>query len=75
MVLLEGWIFRLSRCPGKLDHSSSMSRIERALALFMVMAWRIAHLMRAGRTCPDLDATLYFDHEEIEAAYLLREKS
>jgi hypothetical protein len=52
----------------------SIARIERALALFMVVAWRIAYLMRTGRTCPDLDATLFFDPDEIEAAYLLREK-
>ena len=39
------------------------------------LAWRIAHLMRFGRTCPDLDAALFFDRDEIEAAYLLREKT
>jgi D-lactate dehydrogenase (cytochrome) len=37
----------------------------------MVVAWRIAHLIRLGRTCPDLDADLFFDPDEIEAAYLL----
>ncbi|SFM00530.1 IS4 family transposase, partial [Rugamonas rubra] len=45
--------------------------IERALALFMVVAWRIAHLMRLGRICPDLDAGLFFDPDEIRGAYLL----
>jgi hypothetical protein len=39
----------------------------------MVVAWRIAHLMRLGRTCPDLDATLFFDPDEIRGAYLLME--
>lgn len=52
----------------------SIEQLERALALFMVVAWRIAHLMRLGRTCPDLDANLFFDPDEIEAAYLLRDK-
>lgn len=52
----------------------SIEKLERALALFMVVAWRIAHLMRLGRTCPDLDAELFFDPDEIEAAYLLRDK-
>ncbi|MEJ0004593.1 MAG: transposase [Pararobbsia sp.] len=33
---------------------STIERIERALAVFMVVAWRIARLMRLGRTCPDL---------------------
>lgn len=50
---------------------SAVERLERALALFMVVAWRIAHLMRLGRTCPDLDAELFFDPDEIRGAYLL----
>ena len=49
----------------------AIERIERALALYLVVAWRVAHLMRMGRTCPDLDATLFFDADEIQAAYLL----
>jgi hypothetical protein len=43
---------------------STMERLERALALFMVVAWRIARLMRLGRTCPDLGAELLFDRDE-----------
>ena len=35
------------------------------------MAWRIAYLMRLGRTCPDLDAHHFFDLDEIHDAYLL----
>jgi len=49
----------------------TFERLERALALFLVVAWRVAHLMRLGRTCPDLDAHLFFDPDEIRAAYLL----
>ena len=49
-------------------------RIERALALFMIVAWRIAYLMRLGRTCPDLDAAMFFDPDEIHGAYLLMNK-
>jgi hypothetical protein len=52
----------------------AIERIERALALYLVVAWRIAHLMRLGRTCPDLDALLFFDPDEIQAVYLLRDK-
>lgn len=53
----------------------AIERVERALALYLVVAWRIAHLMRLGRTCPDLDAALFFDPDEIEAAYLLHDKA
>jgi hypothetical protein len=53
---------------------SAIDRIERALALFMIVSWRVAYLMRAGRTCPNLDAALFFDPDEIRAAYLLAKK-
>lgn len=53
---------------------STIKRVECALALYMIVAWRIAHLMRLGRTCPDMDARLLFDEEEIQAAYLLAKK-
>lgn len=50
---------------------SAIDRLERALALFMVVAWRVTYLMRKGRTCPDLDAALFFDPDEIRGAHLL----
>jgi hypothetical protein len=53
----------------------SIAGLERALALYMVVAWRIAHLMRLGRTCPDLDANLFFSPDEIRGAYLLTKKT
>jgi len=53
---------------------ATVDRIERALALFMIVAWRIGYLMRMGRTCPDLDAALFFDPDEIRGAYLLMRK-
>jgi len=53
---------------------STVERLERALALFMVVAWRIARLMRLGRTCPDLDAALLFERDEWQAAFILNRK-
>ncbi len=53
---------------------ASLPKIERALALFMVVSWRIGRLMRLGRTCPDLPASLVFDADEIKAAYVLTKK-
>jgi hypothetical protein len=52
----------------------SIEKLERALALFLVVACRIAYLMRSGRTCPDLDAALFFDPDEIHSAYLLNDQ-
>ena len=54
---------------------TQIDRIERALALYMVVAWRINRLMRLGRTCPDLPAALLFEVEEIQAAYVLNKKA
>jgi hypothetical protein len=53
---------------------STIARIEKALVLFMIVAWRIARLMRLGRTAPDLDAALLFSPEEWQAAYILAKK-
>lgn len=52
----------------------SIERIERALVLYMVVAWRIARLMRLGRSCPDLDAQLMFEPDEWKAAFILNQK-
>jgi hypothetical protein len=48
--------------------------LERALAMFMVVAWRVTYLMRLGRTCPDVDAALFFDPDEIRGSYLLMKR-
>ncbi|CAH0446601.1 IS4 family transposase ISAzo5 [Ralstonia pseudosolanacearum] len=53
---------------------AQIDRVERALVLYMIVAWRIARLMRLGRTCPDLDAVLFFDADEIRGAHLLAKK-
>jgi hypothetical protein len=45
----------------QLEH---IDKLERAIAMYLVVAWRIAHLMRLGRTSPDLDATRFFDWAE-----------
>ena len=44
---------------------ASLDKIARALTLFMVVSWRIARMLRLGRTCPDLPASLMFDPDEI----------
>jgi hypothetical protein len=53
---------------------SQMERLEKALALYMVVSWRIARLMRLGRTCPELDASLFFAADEIHGAHVLSKK-
>lgn len=53
---------------------STMERLELALALYRVVSWRIARLMRLGRTCPELNAELLFDRDEWQAAFILNKK-
>ena len=53
---------------------SSMERIERALAVYLVVAWRIGLLMRLGRACPDWDAERLLTREEWQAAWIVARK-
>jgi hypothetical protein len=52
----------------------TMERVERALALYLMVAWRIHYLMRLGRDYPNLDCEMVFDTDEWKAAYLLAKK-
>lgn len=51
-----------------------IERIETALALYLVVAWRINRLMRLGRSLPELPANLLFEQDEWQAAYILNKK-
>ena len=51
-----------------------VGRIETALALYMLVAWRINRLMRLGRSLPQLPADLLFEVDEWQAAYVLNKK-
>lgn len=61
LVLKEG-------CRAEALQLPTMECPERALALFLVVAWRIARLMRLGRTLPDLEAGLLLEPEKWQAA-------
>ncbi|WP_274605645.1 IS4 family transposase, partial [Allochromatium vinosum] len=67
LVLKEG-------CRVEALQLGTVARLERAFALFLVVGWRIARLMRLGRTVPDLEASLLFEPEEWQAAYILAKK-
>ena len=49
-------------------------RIETCLAIDMVVAWRIVHLVRLGRKAPDVSCEIYFEEAQWKAlvAYLTR---
>jgi hypothetical protein len=48
-----------------------VQRIERALAIYLVVAWRIGLLMRLGRSCPQWDAERLLMREEWQAAWIV----
>lgn len=50
---------------------STIERIELALALFMIIAWRVQMLMRLGRTCPEMACEVVFERQEWQAAYIV----
>lgn len=53
---------------------STVQRIERALAVYLVVAWRIGLLMRLGRACPEWDAERLLTREEWQAAWIVARK-
>lgn len=52
-----------------------VKKLELALAIYLVVAWRLAHLVRLGRIHPELPASEVFDQLEWQAAWLLAEKA
>jgi hypothetical protein len=46
-------------------------RIQPAIALYMIVAWRVLYLMKLGRECPDLPCDVVFEREEWQAIVVL----
>jgi hypothetical protein len=46
-------------------------RLERALVIYLIIAWRILQMMTLGRDCPDLSCEVVFAVEEWRAAWLV----
>jgi len=53
----------------------TIKRIERALVIYMVIAWRILHLVTWGRECPELPCDVIFDKEEWETAWVVTHRT
>jgi hypothetical protein len=67
LILKEG-------CKVEQLQLEDVERLEVALALYMVIAWRINRLMRLGRTLPDMPADVVFEQDEWHAAFVLNKK-
>jgi Transposase Tn5 dimerisation domain len=67
LILKEG-------CKVEQLQLEDIERLEVALALYMVIAWRINRLMWLGRTLPDMPADAVFEQDEWQAAFILNKK-
>jgi hypothetical protein len=67
LILKEG-------CKVEQLQLEDIERLEVALALYMVIAWRINRLMRLGRTLPDMPDDVVFEQDEWHAAFILNKK-
>ena len=52
----------------------SVAKLELALAVYLVVSWRLARLVRLGRMQPDWSAELFFSKTEWTGAFILNKK-
>ena len=64
-------LFRTFKTGCKVEERSlrTSSRLYPMFALFFIVAWRINHLSRIGKTNPELSCTVIFSEQEWKAAY------
>jgi hypothetical protein len=60
-----------SGCKAEALQLSTLERLERALVIYLIIAWRILHVVTLGRECPDLPCDVVFDTEEWQAAWII----
>ena len=60
-----------SGCRVEALQLATLERLERALVLYLIIAWRILHLVTWGRDCPNLPCDVVFDPEEWQAAWIV----
>jgi hypothetical protein len=56
-----------SGCRIEDRHFGDADRLEACLAIDMVVAWRICHLVKLGREVPHVEASVYFEDAEWKA--------
>ena len=60
-----------SGCRVEALQLATLERLERALVIDLIIAWRILHLVTWGRDCPNLPCDGVFDPEEWQAAWIV----
>lgn len=56
----------------QLEH---VDRLKPAIALYMIIAWRVLYLTMLGRKCPNLSCDAVFDTEEWQAVYIVTKRT
>lgn len=66
--------FRILKTGCKVEELQleTRERLEAALALYMIVAWRILHMVMLGRQCPDLPCEVLLTESEWKAAWFIR---
>lgn len=64
-----------SGCRVEALQLGTLERLERALALYLIIAWRILHLVTWGRESPNLSCEAVFDPEEWQAAWIVAHRA
>jgi len=60
-----------SGCRVEALQLGTLERLERALVIYLIIAWRILHLVTWGRDCPNMPCDVVFDPEEWQAAWIV----
>lgn len=53
----------------------NIDRLKPAIALYMIIAWRVLYLTMLGRKCPNISCDTVFDTEEWQAVYIVTKKA
>jgi hypothetical protein len=64
-----------SGCRVEALQLGTLERLERALVIYLIIAWRILHLVTWGRECPSLPCEVVFALEEWQAAWIVAHRS
>src|SRR5512135_3162007 len=63
-----------SGCRVEALQLATLERLERALVIYLMIAWRILQVVTWGRDYPDLPCEVMFDPEEWQAAWIVAKR-
>ena len=63
-----------SGCRVEERQFETLSRELNAVAVYMIVAWRIQLFCHLGRECPDMDCTVLFEESEWKSVYIVATK-